>query len=150
MSSTGGGGYNYSNINVIQSAVGTYACEVASQMDATTELVTRVEESCAAYKRALPAQTYTAASAIILPVMRKNNAFLNGINAHYLQGIQDRYKKIKDQIDIAAHPTNPSIKPQDINKFSTYVGFVYDVDAMLETLRTFNVLLGALLQFKQQ
>lgn len=149
MSSTGGGGYNYSNIDVIQTAVGTYACEVASQMDATTELVTRVEESCKAYKIALPAKTYTMAAQIILPVMKRNNDFLTGVNAQYLQGIQANYLKAKNKIYEASHTTNPKDRV-DLNKFSTYVGFVYDVEAMLETLKTFNVLLGSLLQFKQQ
>ena len=124
--------YDFIYSQVHDAAVANAASETASQIDATTSLIARIQESCAAYNQALYCRNYTETCKIIFPVMDRNQQFLEGLHKEFLEGISAKY--------------NSFMASQN----KKYTGFCYDVNAMLNTLKTFNFLLGNLLYLKQK
>ena len=162
--------YDFIVPSVHNLATGNYACETGSQIDATTQLIGRIQESCNAYYRALRTTGYTQTCQIIFPVMERNDAFLKGLDKEGLQGISTRFTQMmqakKDcgkpiDIDDQKNPNWYGYYDPTKNAVRTdasmskepgmhYIGFAYDVNSMLAALKSFNLLFASILELKQK
>ena len=150
--------YDFIVPSVHNLATANYASETASQMDATTELIGRIQESCNAYNRVLREPRYTPACKIVFPVMARNEAFLKGLHIDGLQGISARYNQMlidksrKGETIIDEYDPDyiPAKQGGATYPGMHYIGFAYDVNSMVSALKSFNLLFGSLLELKQK
>ena len=160
--------YDFIVPSVHNLATGNYACETGSQIDATTQLIGRIQESCNAYYRALRTTGYTQTCQIIFPVMERNDAFLKGLDKEGLQGISTRFKQMMTDKELCGKPITKVDNPNwygvyepktkavitDVSMSKEpgmhYIGFAYDVNSMLAALKSFNLLFASILELKQK
>ena len=160
--------YDFIVPSVHNLATGNYACETGSQIDATTQLIGRIQESCNAYYRALRTTGYTQTCQIIFPVMERNDAFLKGLDKEGLQGISTRFKQMMTDKELRGEAISDVKNPNwygvyepktkavitDVSMSKEpgmhYIGFAYDVNSMLAALKSFNLLFASILELKQK